>query len=286
MSGLPAITMAYLGEEVEPGALGFAAGLMIGGNALGGLAGRLAGGALAEFASWRLALGAVGAFGLLSALVAWRTLPPSRHFRPRPLKARPLASAFAAHLSEPGLRALIALGFLLMGGFVTLYNYLGYRLLEPPFGLGPAAASAIFTVYLVGILSSALMGRLADRLGRRRVLWAAVLVMLAGALLTLAGSLTLVILGLAVATFGFFGGHSIAASWVSRRAPFAKGQAASLYFFAYYAGSSLVGWLGGHAWEAGGWPGVIVLVGAVLLAAAALALRLARLAPLPGSAAG
>jgi MFS transporter, YNFM family, putative membrane transport protein len=284
MSGLPAITMAYLGEEVEPEALGFAAGLMIGGNALGGLAGRLLGGALAEFASWRAALGAVGAFGLVSALVAYRTLPPSRNFRPRPLRWETLAAAFLAHLQEPGLRALVALGFLLMGGFVTLYNYLGYRLLAPPYALGPTAASAIFGVYLVGIVSSASMGRLADRLGRRRVLWAAVLVMLAGALMTLAADLALVILGLAVATFGFFGGHSIASSWVSRRAPVAKGQAASLYFFAYYAGSSVVGWAGGHAWEAAGWPGVVALVGGVLAVAAALALRLARLAPLPSPA--
>jgi YNFM family putative membrane transporter len=39
----------------------------------------------------------------------------------------------------------------------------------------------------------------------------------------------------------------------------ATGQAASLYLFAYYLGSSVFGGLGGHAWSTHGWPGVVVL---------------------------
>src|SRR5258708_40151338 len=36
LSGMPAVSMAYLGKEVEPGALGYAMGLFIGGPAIRG----------------------------------------------------------------------------------------------------------------------------------------------------------------------------------------------------------------------------------------------------------
>ncbi len=281
ISGLPAVAMAYLGEEVEPRSLGFATGVLIAGNALGGMFGRVAVGVFTDFASWRVALGAVGVFGLAVSLVVVAILPPSKHFIRRPLRAGATLGAFVAHLREPGLRMLFALGFLLMGGFVSLYNYIGYRLEAPPYQLSQSAVGAVFAVYLIGSASSAWMGRLADRLGRRRVLWVSVLIMLAGILMTLAHALALVILGIAVATFGFFGGHSIASSWVARRAHFAKGQASSLYLFAYYLGSSAVGSASGLAWMLGGWTGVVAALSLLILLALGLSFRLARLQPLP-----
>jgi YNFM family putative membrane transporter len=82
-----------------------------------------------------------------------------------------------------------------------------------------------------------------------------------------------------VLTFGFFGAHSVASSWVGRRAVQARAQASSLYLFFYYFGSSVVGSLGGIAWADWGWPGVTVLIGALSLAALAIALRLVLLPP-------
>jgi len=82
-------------------------------------------------------------------------------------------------------------------------------------------------------------------------------------------------------TFGFFGAHSIASSWVGRRARTAKAQAASLYLFVYYVGSSLLGSLGGVFWQRGGWGGVLALVLALIGIAFLISLRLARLQPLP-----
>jgi YNFM family putative membrane transporter len=236
---------------------------------------------LTDLASWRVALGALGAFSLVASLTVWTMLPPSRHFTRRPFRIGAVLAAFAAHLREPGLRMLFALPFLLMGSFVTLYNYIGYRLEAPPYQLSQTAAGAVFAVYLVGIASSAWMGRLADRFGRRRVLWIAVLIMLAGILMTLAHALALIVLGIAIATFGFFGGHSVASSWVARRARTAKGQASSLYLFAYYLGSSAIGSAGGFAWTLGGWTGVVAGLSLLILLAFGLSLRLARLPPLP-----
>src|SRR5271168_2646128 len=87
MSGLPAVAMAYLAEELDARTLGYATGMVIGGNALGGLTGRVFAGAMADFTSWRLALGMIGLFGLASGLLAWRFLPAARHFRRQRLDA-------------------------------------------------------------------------------------------------------------------------------------------------------------------------------------------------------
>ncbi|MBB4038619.1 YNFM family putative membrane transporter [Microvirga flocculans] len=279
LSGLPAVAMAYVSEEVDPASIGLAMGLFIGGNAVGGMAGRVISGALTDLGSWRLAIGLIGAVGLASALSAWRGLPPSVHFSPRPARPAELLRSFGKHLKEPGLRALFAQAFLLMGGFVTLYNYLGYRLTEPPYSLSQTAIGAIFTAYLIGTLSSAWIGELAGRLGRRRVLWSMIVVMLIGVVLTLFQNLALILAGIVAVTFGFFGGHSIASSWVGSRALTAKAQASALYLFCYYLGSSAIGTLGGVFWTKGGWPGVAGLVTGLLLAALALAIRLTALPP-------
>ena len=279
LSGLPAVAMAYVSEEVDSKSIGLAMGLFIGGNAIGGMAGRIIGGVLTDLGSWRLAIGLIGIIGLVSAIAAWRSLPASVHFHPRRADPQDLLRSLGMHLRDPGLRALFTQAFLLMGAFVTLYNYLGYRLTEPPYSLSQTAIGAIFAAYLIGTLSSAWIGELAGRLGRRRVLWAMIAIMLAGVALTLSPHLALILAGIVAVTFGFFGGHSIASSWVGNRAVDAKAQASALYLFCYYLGSSAVGTLGGVFWTRWGWSGVAGLVTILLLAALALALWLMALPP-------
>jgi YNFM family putative membrane transporter len=279
LSGLPAVAMAYVGEEMHPKSIGLAMGLYIAGSAVGGMGGRLISGILVDFVSWRTALAILGAACFAAGLVFWRSLPPSRHFHPRPLALGSLLARFVEHLRDPGLRWLFAQGFLLMGSFVTLYNYVGYRLLAPPYGLSQTAVASIFAVYLVGIVSSAWIGSLAGRLGRRKVLWATILLKLLGLGLTVLEPLPAVIGGMALFTFGFFGAHSIVSSWVGLRALEGKAQASSLYLFFYYLGSSIVGSAGGLFWSAHGWLGIALLLGVLLLAAFAIALRLTLVPP-------
>jgi MFS transporter, YNFM family, putative membrane transport protein len=282
LSGLPAVAMAYLGEETHPRAIGLAVGLLVAGNGFGGMAGRFGAGVITDLASWRMALGLIGLLGLVSAAVVWHYLPPSAHFRPRRLALADLMRPLLGHLADPGLRWLFVLGFLLMGGFVTLYNYIAFLLLAPPYGLSQTAVGAIFAVYLIGMAGSTLAGQLADRLGRRRVLGAAVALMLAGVLLTAESHLVAILVGFAVMTFGFFGCHAIASSWVSRRARDAKAQAASLYLFTVYLGSSVAGSSGGLVWSRFGWEGVVALVVALVAAGLLISFRLAWLPPVAG----
>lgn len=267
LAGLPAVAMAYLAEEVHPEHAGFTMGLYIAGNSVGGLVGRVLSGTLTDAFSWRVALGSLGLACLLASFVFWRILPGSKRFRPRPLVVRNLLSSLGAHLKDRGLLALYATGALLMGGFVALYNYVGYHLLGEPYGLSQAEVGWIFVLYLVGTFSSAWMGRLADRLGRGKVLGIGMALMLAGVVMTLASSLTVIIAGVAVLTFGFFGAHSIASGWVGQKALTARAQASALYLLCYYLGSSIGGSAGGLAYSYAGWPGLVAMVAGLLLLA-------------------
>jgi YNFM family putative membrane transporter len=280
LSGLPAVAMTYLSEEMHAESIGLGMGLYISGSAVGGMGGRLITGVLADFFGWRIGVAVVGAIGVLAALVFWRALPPSRHFVAQPLRWRTVLGRFNGIFRDRGLPSLFVEGFLLLGAFVTVYNYLGYRLLAPPYKLSQAAVGLIFGIYLVGTFSSAWMGHLAGRLGRRKVLWTAFALMLAGVALTMLQPLPLIMLGIVAVTFGFFGGHSIVSSWVGRRAGAAKAQAASVYLFCYYMGSSIAGASGGLFYASHGWNGVALFVGALVLAGLLIALRLFRLPPL------
>jgi len=280
LAGLPAVAMAYLVEEVHPESLGASIGLYIGGNAIGGMAGRLVGGAFADVGGWRVSLLGVGLISLACTAVFLRLVPRSRHFTPKPFAMRATLTSLRAHLRDRGQLRLDAMAALLMGTFVAVFNGLSFRLEEAPYGLGEAAIAAVFLVYPLGSLSSAVAGRLADRIGRRAVLPFGVLIAGAGLAITLLQPLPLVILGIAILTIGFFAAHSVASSWVGRRAAHAPAQASALYLLAYYLGASVAGPLGGSAWDAGGWTEVVT-VGAVLLTLAfVVSLRLRGTPPL------
>jgi YNFM family putative membrane transporter len=279
LSGLPAVAMAYLGDEMDGKAIGLAMGLYIAGSGLGGLAGRLTVAVLADHSDWRVGIAIVGAMGLASAGLLGLALPESRRFTPQRPNLAALWASLVGHFADPGLRLLFLIAFLLMGGFVCVYNYIGFRLLEAPFSLSQTTIGLIFILYLVGTVSATAMGDLAGRYGRRRVLWIAVALMLAGVAATLPDNLVAIILGIALVTAGFFGAHSIASSWVGLRAEKAKAQASALYLFFYYLGSSVAGSAGGWFFSRAGWPGVALWISVLAGGALVVALRLAKVPP-------
>lgn len=281
LSGLPAVAMVYLAEEMDPDALGFSMGLYIGGTAIGGMAGRLVSGILADSLGWRPALAILGVAIAIAAVIVVLLLPKPHNSARNRLSARDLTRLVALQFRDKGLPWLFLSAFLLMGSFVTLYNYAGFRLALPPFSMSHTAISAIFVVYLLGSFSSAWAGGLAQRLGRRKVFWAMVLTMAVGVFLTIVPSTPVIIAGLAIATIGYFAAHGIASAWVARRAVVGRAQASAIYLFAYYLGSSVLGTLGGYAWVAWGWTGVMLVSGGAIVAAMLVAIRLMALPPLP-----
>ncbi|POP47151.1 MFS transporter [Superficieibacter electus] len=267
LSGVAAVGMTYLSEEIHPGFVAFSMGLYISGNSIGGMSGRLLSGVITDLFSWRTALAAIGCFALASAIMFWKILPESQHFKASSLRPKTLLLNFRLHWHDKGLPLLFMEGFLLMGSFVTLFNYIGYRLMLPPWSLSQAVVGLLSVAYLTGTWSSPKAGTLTLRYGRGPVMIFSIGVMLFGLLLTLFSSLWLIFSGMLLFSAGFFAAHSVASSWIGPRARRARGPASSLYLFSYYVGSSIAGTLGGVFWHRFGWNGVGSFIALMLIIA-------------------
>jgi len=261
LGGIPAIAIAYLNEEVNRAHAALAAGTYVAGTTLGGLAGRLLAGFVGELWGWRAAALSVSILAAVAAGLFLVLIPRARGFTAAPVGGfRGALRTLAGHGRNPRLLALYVQAFLLMGGFVAVYNYLGFRLSGEPFSLPATVISLIFLAYLSGTVTSRWAGGLTERFGRRTVLIAGTVLMVAGLSLTLTALLPLIMAGLLLFTGGFFAAHSIGAGWTGVIAATGRAQAASLYNLAYYLGSSVIGWAGGLVFQWLGWTALALAV--------------------------
>lgn len=267
LSGAPATAMAWLSEELDDQALPRAMGLYIAGTSIGGLTGRLIPTGLVEVSTWRWALFGSALVSLTFALTSWLLLPAQRNFRPKPIRLKNESRALFGHWANRDLALLFLTAFLSMGTFVSMYNFLTFRLIDD-FGLAPSLAGLAFLFYLSGTWSSARAGSLVARIGHGKTLCASAALFALGIALC-AGNLPLTLLGMFAFTVGFFAVHSTASGWVGQIATRDRAEASSMYVFCYY-GSSVVGACAGLLFDALSWPLFIAFFTAVALALTAL----------------
>ncbi|WP_158559195.1 MFS transporter [Deminuibacter soli] len=276
LSGVAAIAMAYIGEEVAPAALSRTMSRYIVGTIVGGMTGRVVANFLAAWFSWQTISCIIGCACLLLSFEFLRRLPASRHFKPRKQSRKALIAGLLKSVQDKVLLSLCIFAGLAMGAFVSVYNYLGFRLEAVPFQLPHQVIACIFVMYAAGIGGSLVAVPLIKRLGAYRALNILSGMSLLGLLFTWPDKLVFVILGLCLFTVGFFGAHTIASSGAGARTPHNRAVAASLYLLFYYIGSSLLGSFSGVAMHSYGWNGIVVLLGVVLTVALLLTLMLKR----------
>ncbi|RWZ58453.1 MFS transporter [Labedella populi] len=253
LGAVPALAVAYIHDRTTGAAASVAAAAYVSGTTIGGAAGRILAGLLSEELGWRSALLVVSAVSLASAILFVVLAPPAAVQRSGGVGLR-WREKIGRALADPTLRVLFAVTVLLVGVFVAVYSYLGFRLEAPPFLIPPALASLIFLTYLAGTVSSRVAGWWSSRLGRRTVALVGLAAMAVGIALMLSDAVPVLLIGLAVFTAGFFGCHATATAWVGARAEGEwRGQASALYTIAFYAGSAIGSWLLGLAFQSGGW---------------------------------
>ncbi|MFB5189929.1 MFS transporter [Alicyclobacillus fastidiosus] len=271
VSGFPAIAIAYLNEEISPISIGGTMGAYVAGTAVGGFVGRVAIGPLTDWFTWQIAFFVLGAICFLCSAWFAYSLPRSRNFQSAKMPLVQSIKAIGTGLSNKRLLSLYCIGFLVMGAYIMLFNYIGYPLTETPYHLSQTELGLLFVVNLVGTWSSTMFGKLADRHTRQKLLSLACAICVLGALLTLAPNLWMKILGIAVFAFGFFAAHTTASGWVGVASPAErKATASSLYLLFYYVGSSVIGWSGGFIWVSFHWFGIVVAICLFLLMCYAL----------------
>ncbi|AZZ41404.1 MFS transporter [Acidipropionibacterium jensenii] len=275
LSGVPATAMAWLAQEIHPKDLPRAMGLYVAGNSVGGLIGRLLPSGVLQFAGWRTALNVDMALALTFSIVLAVILPKERRFRPKVLHLRSEIATMVRQWRDPRLAGLFGVGFIFMGVFVSLYNFLGYRL-TGRFGMPPSLAGLVFLLYLFGTLASARGGRMAAQRGRGVAILVGTVLCVVGLPVAASGSLWMMLPGVAAFTYGFFTVHAVASGWVGALAPTSRGEASGMYLTCYYLGSSILGYLSGHVFHAAGWTALMMWLLGLVLVGCALAGIVAR----------
>ena len=247
MPGLLAVGAPYIVEAFVPRIGARAMGYYVSALVAGGLVGRLGVALASAVVGWRVAIGLLAILPL-AAVVAMRRGLPEPDIPPR-------GGGWERHLTNVRLLGVSVGAAALFFTFVGSFTFITYRLVEPPFSYSLAAASLVFVLWLIG-LAGPLAGRLADRLGWRRLAFGTVALSATGLLLTLPDVLPLLVLGLACIAGAMFTGYTATQLGVGDVARVDRGAATALYFGIYYAGGALGAYVPGLAWQEWGWGGV------------------------------
>lgn len=241
LAGVTGVALAYLSEEVSPAAIGLAISLYLSGNAIGGMAGRIEATLLAGWLNWRWAVALIGVSSLLLGLLFVKMLPPSRHFVPGKAGFTIKWQQIRRFGKHPVMLRYYLSASLLMGCFVSVYNYLGFRLEAPPFELPHYIIASIFFMYTIGVAGTMIAGKWSDTTSPQQLIRWFILLVMAGLLLLLSGNLVILVAGLGIVTFGFFAAHTMASRIIAQMAQDNKSTATALYWLFYYIGSSVIG---------------------------------------------
>ena len=253
LSGVSAVALAYLSDEIEPGKIGLAISLYLSGNTIGGMTGRVAGSLLAGWGGWQQAVWVIGITSLLLGFLFYWKIPTSSQVSQNSISIREKLQQMRDLLSKRLFIGMYLIAALAMGVFVSVYNYISIQLESPRYGLPHQMIAMIFVMYLTGVAGSIIVGKLSDKYRPERLLRYSLILLGAGLSMLLIPRLWALIAGLGVLTFSFFSTHTIASRIVSVNASRSKSSATSIYWLSYYAGSSIIGSLTGIILTRFGW---------------------------------
>ena len=253
LSGVSAVALAYLSDEIEPGKIGLAISLYLSGNTIGGMTGRVAGSLLAGWGGWQQAVWVIGITSLLLGFLFYWKIPTSSQVSQNSISIKEKLQQMKDLLSKRLFIGMYLIAALAMGVFVSVYNYISIQLESPRYGLPHQMIAMIFVMYLTGVAGSIIVGKLSDKYRPERLLRYSLILLGAGLSMLLIPRLWALIAGLGVLTFAFFSTHTIASRIVSVNASRSKSSATSIYWLSYYAGSSIIGSLTGIILTRFGW---------------------------------
>lgn len=273
LAGVSSVALAYLTEEVELSVIGLAIGMYLNGNTIGGMSGRILSTLFTDAFGWQNAVLLIGIQSFVLGIIFWKFFPESRLFRPRPTSVRSKLLQMKGFVKDSSMLRLYGVGALLVGIFVSVYNYLAVRLEHPPFSLSHYWVASLFLMYAFGIIGTIITRKLSERYELMAILRGCILVLLMGISLMIFDKLILTILGLGLMTLAFFAAHTMASRMVAVQAKIEKSAATSLYWLFYYTGSGFLGSISGYLLHATNWMTFILSLIVLAIIAFMLSLR-------------
>ncbi|ARI78501.1 MFS transporter [Halobacillus mangrovi] len=257
LAGIPAAAMGYLGEEVSSNHLGLAMTLYISSNAFGGMGGRVVGGYLTGVFQWESMLFILAGVGVIAMILFIWLLPKERFFEKVDQSLKEDLRGMIVHLKDRSMLVLFMVGLLLQIVFTAVWTYLPFYLQSDPYNWSLKWISITYFAYILGVLAPPFAGKLSDSLGQTKMMFAGLLILIGGVVLTLFSPVGFILAGLALLCSGFFVAHSMAAALVSKSATHHRSGASGFYLISYYTGVAIGSTAVGALWENYQWIGVV-----------------------------
>ncbi|TQM46032.1 putative MFS family arabinose efflux permease [Pseudonocardia cypriaca] len=268
MGGIWALSAGLAVRLVAPGAVGRATATIFSGIAVASVLGVPAGTFLGAIAGWRAAFVVVGALSAAVALAMVVLLPRL------PAERAPGLSGVTALLRNPPVATGLVVVALLVVGHFGAYTYVR-PVLEGLAIDAPLIGTLLLVYGVAGVLGNFVAGTAAVRSVPRTMQVLAGLVVAAVLLLALAPSASLAAVALVVWGLGYGGVSVTAQTWMMAAAPEARETVSSL-FAAVFNGAIALGAVGGGLVVDGFGPSAVLVWGAVLAAAALVAVATGR----------
>ncbi|MDA8442762.1 MAG: MFS transporter [Peptococcaceae bacterium] len=247
------VSLALIADLVPMNERQAAIGTFMGISFLGQGLSMAIGGSIAYFFSWR---GVFITYALLAALVtilfitAGRKIPSAQN--PDSKFLAPYGQLLGKSRSAMLYLVVLIEGFLILGSF----SYLG-AFIERVYNFNYLTIGLIMTAFgVTAVIGGRLSGRLAEKLGRKKVLLAGLVAATAADLLFFSqgGILWVLIVGVALLGLGFMLAHSTLLTIATEFAAKARGAAMSLVAFCFMGGGGVGTAIGGKLIKVIGYP--------------------------------
>ncbi len=277
MSAAFTLTMAYLAEECTPQQAAGALAAYVTGNVASNLFGRLMAANLVGFFDIATSFYVFAVLNLCGAVLAFWFIRPSLQRKTTGMAPEPVLQIWRTHFTTPGMRSGFAVGFLILFAFLGVFTYVNFVLVDR-FALTSAQLGLVYFVFLPSMVTTLLAGPVSIRIGVRPAIILGTGAALLGLVLTLAGSLPLVLVGLALVGAGTFFAQASTTGFISAAAVTDRASASGLYLTSYYLGGLTGSYLLGIVFTDFGWAACVAGVGVSLALILVLIARLAHMA--------
>jgi predicted MFS family arabinose efflux permease len=263
------LTLAHLGESLQGRNTAAAFAAYITGNVASNLFGRLISAGVADHLGLAANFYAFAVLNIAGALLVLVTV------REAPRRAGlVMRRGSLSQLRNPALLAGFGVGFCILFAFLGTFTFVNFVLARPPLGLGMMQIGLSYLVFAPSIVTTPIAGIIAERFGIRAALAGGLGVALAGVPSLLLPRLAPVLAGMVLVALGTFFAQAVATGFIGRAATTQRGTASGLYLASYFLGGLAASLVLGQVFDRIGWTACVAGIGAALVLAILLTLRL------------
>lgn len=257
-SVVPQIFVPIAAQLSRPEEKGRNVGIVMSGLLIGILGSRVFSGVVGEYLGWRnVFFIAAGLMIILAVLIAW--MLPNMQPTFKGTYGQLMGSVIRYARSIPSLQLASLRGALGFASFSAFWTTLTFRLQEAPYFQGSDVAGSLGLFGIAGALAATLVGQASGKVNKNKLIAIATFLMIVSWEVFGMGDSTYIgiIVGIILLDMGLQAMHVTNQTIVLSSQPEAANRLNTVYMVSYFIGGSIGTFVGGKAWGAYGWNGVV-----------------------------